>query len=138
MDRQILFTTGESVLGTVLVARSERGVCAILLGDDAKALERDLRARFPRDEVCNAYVGLVSPVEKVARFLPGTTRTYSEIARRPGVAATAKEVGEACAANALAVAVPCHRVLRKDGSLGGYRWGLRRKRALLARERAAA
>jgi AraC family transcriptional regulator of adaptative response/methylated-DNA-[protein]-cysteine methyltransferase len=168
MDRQILFSTGECVLGTVLVARSERGVCAILLGDDARALERDLRARFPHDEVCNAYVGLETLVEEVARFLaapgarlglpldlrgseleqrvwnalceipPGTTRTYSEIARRLGVAATAKEVGEACAANPLAVAVPCHRVLRKDGSLGGYRWGLQRKRALLERERAAA
>ena len=68
---------------------------------------------------------------------PGTTQTYSEIAQRLGVAASAKEVGEACAANPLAVAVPCHRVLRKDGSLGGYRWGLRRKRALLERERAA-
>ena len=166
MDRQILFSAGECVLGTVLVARSERGVCAILLGDDAKALERDLRARFPHDEVGNAYVGLESLVEEVARFLaapgtrfelpldlrgseleqrvwnalreiaPGTTQTYSEIAQRLG-AATAKEVGEACAANPLAVAVPCHRVLRKDGSLGGYRWGLRRKRALLERERAA-
>src|ERR1044071_5669583 len=157
MDRQILFSTGECVLGTLLVARSERGVCAILLGDDAKALERDLRARFPNDEVCDAYVGLEPLLEEVARFLaapgarleqrvwnalreiqPGTTQTYSEVARRLGVAATAKEVGEACAANPLAVAVPCHRVLRKDGSLGGYRWGLRRKRALLERGRAAA
>jgi len=168
MDRQILFSTGECVLGTLLVARSERGVCAILLGDDAKALERDLRARFPNDEVCDAYVGLEPLLEEVARFLaapgarlelpldlrgseleqrvwnalreiqPGTTQTYSEVARRLGVAATAKEVGEACAANPLAVAVPCHSVLRKDGSLGGYRWGLRRKRALLERERAAA
>jgi len=68
---------------------------------------------------------------------PGTTETYSDVARRLGGAANAKEVGEACAANPLAVAVPCHRVLRKDGSLGGYRWGLRRKRALLERERAA-
>ena len=167
MDRQILFSTGECVLGTVLVARSERGVCAILLGDDAKALERDLRARFPHDEVCDAYVGLESLVGEVARFVatpetrlelpldlrgselerrvwtalreipPGTTQTYSEVARRLGVAATAKEVGEACAANPLAVAVPCHRVLRKDGTLGGYSWGLQRKRALLERERAA-
>jgi AraC family transcriptional regulator of adaptative response/methylated-DNA-[protein]-cysteine methyltransferase len=68
---------------------------------------------------------------------PGTTETYSDVARRLGGTASAKEVGEACAANPLAVAVPCHRVLRKDGSLGGYRWGLRRKRALLERERAA-
>ena len=167
MDRQILFSTGECVLGTVLVARSDVGVCAILLGDDARALESDLRARFPHDDLCNAYVGLESLVEQVSRFLatprarldvpldmrgsefeqcvwsalreipPGTTQTYSELARRLGIAATAKEVGEACAANPLAVAVPCHRVLRKDGSLGGYRWGLRHKRALLERERAA-
>jgi len=166
MNRQILFSTGKCVLGTVLVARSERGVCAILLGDDASALERDLRRRFPDDEVCDAYVGLESLVEEVGRFLaaprarldlpldlrgseleqrvwnalreipPGTTQTYSELARRLGVAATAKEVGEACAANPIAVAVPCHRVLRKDGSLAGYRWGVRRKRALLERERA--
>ena len=165
MDRQILFSTGACVLGTVLVARSERGVCAILLGDDAKSLERDLSARFPHDEVCNAYVGLESLVEEVARFLaaprahldvpldlrgseleqrvwnalreipPGTTQTYSEVARRVGAAATAKQVGEACAANPIAVAVPCHRVVRKDGSLAGYRWGARRKRALLERER---
>jgi O-6-methylguanine DNA methyltransferase len=167
MDRQILFSTGESVLGTVLVARTDRGVCAILLGDDAQALERDLYQRFPHDEVCNAYVGLEPLVSEVARFLAaprarlelpfdlrgselelrvwnalreipaGTTETYSDVARRLGVAATAKEVGEACAANPVAVAVPCHRVLRKDGSLGGYRWGLRRKRALLERERGA-
>jgi len=167
MDRQILFSTGECVLGTVLVARSERGVCAILLGDDAQELERDLRQRFPHDEVCNAYVGLESLVAEVARFLDaprtrleapldlrgselerrvwnalreipsGTTETYSDVAQRLGGTATPKEVGEACAANPLAVAVPCHRVLRKDGSLGGYRWGLRRKRALLERERAA-
>src|SRR5262245_45952094 len=164
MDRQILFSTGESVLGIVLVARSENGVCAILLGEDPQELERDLRARFPHDDVRDAYVGLEPLVSEVARFLaaphaklelpldlrgsdleqrvwnalrevpPGTTATYSDIALRLGVPATAKEVGEACAANPLAVAVPCHRVLRKDGSLGGYRWGLKRKRALLQRE----
>ena len=167
MDRQILFSTGESVLGGVLVARSDRGVCAILLGDDPSELERDLRQRFPHDEVCNAYVGLEPLVAEVARFLaaprtplelpldlrgserevrvwnalreiaPGATETYSEVAQRLGAEATAKEVGEACAANPLAVAVPCHRVLRMDGGLGGYRWGLRRKRALLERERSA-
>ena len=165
MDRQILFSTGECVLGTVLVARSERGVCAILLGDDAQALERDLRQRFPDDEVCDAYVGLEPLLSEVARFLaaphtalnlpldlrgsdaeqrvwtalreipPGRTESYGEVARRLSLGA--KEVGEACAVNPLAVAVPCHRVLRKDGSLGGYRWGLWRKRALLERERAA-
>src|SRR6185295_7403987 len=167
MDTQILFSTGPCSLGVVLVARTERGVCAILLGDDPHELERDLRQRFPHDEVCDAYVGLEALVSEVTRFVaaphtrlelpldmrgsdaeqrvwnalreipPGTTETYSGVARRLGIAATAKEVGEACAANPLAVAVPCHRVLRKDGSLGGYRWGLRRKRALLERERAA-
>src|SRR3954467_778868 len=166
MDRQILFSTGECVLGAVLVARSARGVCAILLGDDPLGLEHDLRQRFPDHDVQNAYIGLEPLLSEVTRFLaaphtglrlpldlrgseleqrvwnalrkipPGATETYSDVARRLG-AASAKEVGEACAANPLAVAVPCHRVLRKDGSLGGYRWGLRRKRALLERERAA-
>jgi AraC family transcriptional regulator of adaptative response/methylated-DNA-[protein]-cysteine methyltransferase len=167
MDRPILFSTGESVLGTVLVARSERGICAILLGEDPRALERDLRQRFPHDELRDAGARIEPLVSEVTRFLaaphaklelpldlrgsdleqrvwnalrevaPGTTATYSDIALRLGVPATAKEVGEACAANPMAVAVPCHRVLRKDGSLGGYRWGVRRKRALLERERAA-
>jgi AraC family transcriptional regulator of adaptative response/methylated-DNA-[protein]-cysteine methyltransferase len=167
MDRQVLFSTGECVLGTVLVARSERGVCAILLGDDPYQLERDLRQRFPQDDVCDAYVGLESLVSEVARLVaaphtrlelpldlrgseleqrvwnalreipPGTTETYLDVAQRLGIAATAKEVGQACAANPLAVVVPCHRVVRKDGSLAGYRWGVHRKRALLERERAA-
>src|SRR6476646_7626387 len=167
MDRQILFSTGECVLGAVLVARSGRGVCAILLGDDPLDLEHDLRQRFPQHHVQNAYVGLEPLFSEVTRFLgaphtglrltldlygsemqqrewnalreipPVTTETYSDGARRLGGEANATEVGEACAANPLAVAVPCHRVQRKDGSLGGYRWGLWRKRALLERERAA-
>jgi AraC family transcriptional regulator, regulatory protein of adaptative response / methylated-DNA-[protein]-cysteine methyltransferase len=167
MDRQIDFSTAECVLGRVLVARSEQGLCAILLGDDAEELERDLRARFPHDDLQKSTTelaplltdvrifleaprkGLDTPLDlrgseleqrvwNALREIPsGTTQTYSDVARRLGVAATAKEVGEACAANPLAVAVPCHRVLRKDGTLGGYRWGLRRKRALLERERAA-
>jgi AraC family transcriptional regulator of adaptative response/methylated-DNA-[protein]-cysteine methyltransferase len=166
MDTQILFSTGRCVLGAVLVARTDRGVCAILLGDDAEELERDLRARFSRDELQESDAELAPLVSKIAAFLaapgqgldtpldlrgseleqrvwnalreipPGTTETYSDLARRLGVETTAKEVGEACAANPLAVAVPCHRVVRKGGSLGGYRWGLRRKRALLERERA--
>ena len=167
MNGQILFSTGHCIFGLVLVARSENGVCAILLGDDPHELERDLRRRFPHDDVHDAYVGLEPLVSEVARFLaapltrlelpldlrgsalelriwdalreipPGTTESYSDVARRIGVAATAKEIGEACAANPLAAAVPCHRVVRKDGGLGGYRWGVRRKRALLERERAA-
>lgn len=167
MNRQILFSTGSCVLGVLLVARSERGVCAILLGDDSKELERDLRARFSHDDLQESTTALARLLTNVRLFLqaprtgldvpldlrgtdleqrvwnalreipPGTTATYSDVARRLGGAASAKEVGEACAANPLAVVVPCHRVLRKDGRLGGYRWGLRRKRALLERERAA-
>jgi AraC family transcriptional regulator of adaptative response/methylated-DNA-[protein]-cysteine methyltransferase len=165
MDRQILFSTGQCVLGIVLVARSERGVCAILLGEDAGALRRDLRQRFAEDDLREAKAELEPLVSKVAAFLaapaigldvpldmrgtafeqrvwnalreipPGRTRSYTEVALR--VSLTAKEVGEACAANPLAVAVPCHRVVRKDGGLAGYRWGVRRKRALLERERTA-
>jgi AraC family transcriptional regulator of adaptative response/methylated-DNA-[protein]-cysteine methyltransferase len=75
MDRQILFSIGACALGTVLVARSERGVCAILLGDDAQALERDLRQRFPHDEVVNAYVGLESLVAEVARYVSAPRRS---------------------------------------------------------------
>jgi AraC family transcriptional regulator, regulatory protein of adaptative response / methylated-DNA-[protein]-cysteine methyltransferase len=165
MDRQILFSTGQCVLGIVLVAQSERGVCAILLGDQASDLQRDLRQRFAEDDVSEAHAELAPLVAEVARLLaaprtrldlrldmrgtepeqrvwkalreipPGNTESYTEVARR--VSLTAKDVGAACAANALAVVIPCHRVVRKDGGLAGYRWGVRRKRALLERERAA-
>jgi AraC family transcriptional regulator, regulatory protein of adaptative response / methylated-DNA-[protein]-cysteine methyltransferase len=165
MDRSILFSTAHCALGIVLVAKSERGVCAILLGDDPDDLQRDLRHRFAEDSLREAHAELEPLVSEVVRFLaaprtrldlpldlrgseleqrvwkalreipPGRTESYSEVARR--VSLTAKDVGAACAANALALAIPCHRVLRKDGSLAGYRWGVRRKRALLERERAA-
>lgn len=160
MDQDILFSTGECVLGVVLVARSERGVCAILLGDDAGELARDLRHRFPQASLRDAdplvskvagflaapATGLDEPLDvrgsafelRVWRALQeipaGSTETYAEVARRIGAPQCAKEVGEACAANALAVAIPCHRVVRKDGGLGGYRWGIERKHALLRRE----
>jgi len=165
MDRPILFSTAPCALGIALVATSERGVCAVLLGDDAQRLERDLRQRFPQDSLREAQVELEPVVAEVVRFLaaprdrldlpldlrgseleqrvwkalreipPGRTESYGEVARR--VSLTAKDVGAACAANALAVAIPCHRVVRKDGGLAGYRWGVHRKRALLERERAA-
>jgi AraC family transcriptional regulator of adaptative response/methylated-DNA-[protein]-cysteine methyltransferase len=158
----ILFSIGPCVLGRVLVATSERGVCAILLGDDPGDLERELRQRFPQ---AVGSAGLQPLVAKVAAFVAkpatrldaplelrgsefqlrvwralqeipaGATETYGEVASRIGAARAAKEVGEACAANVLAVAIPCHRVLRKDGGLAGYRWGVRRKRALLHLER---
>jgi AraC family transcriptional regulator, regulatory protein of adaptative response / methylated-DNA-[protein]-cysteine methyltransferase len=159
---EIFFSTGPCVLGVVLVARSERGICAILLGDDAVDLARELRQRFPEAILReDAGAGLT---EKVAAFVArpamgldasldlrgsefqlrvwralqeipaGSTQTYGEVAARIGAPEAAKEVGEACAANVLAVAVPCHRVLRKEGGLAGYRWGVRRKRALLRSE----
>jgi AraC family transcriptional regulator, regulatory protein of adaptative response / methylated-DNA-[protein]-cysteine methyltransferase len=142
----ILFSTGPCVLGVVLVARSERGVCAILLGEDAEALARELPEVFPQ---AKAGAELASLVEQVAGFvaqpsmgldLPldlrgsdfelrvwralqeipaGSTETYGEVAKRLGAPEAAKEVGEACAANVLAVAIPCHRVVRKDGGLAG-------------------
>lgn len=163
MNELILFSTRRSALGTALVAMSERGLCALLLGDDAAALVRDLRQRFPHAELSEAPLepvvtrvvsflaapagGLDVPLNpqgsefelrvwKALQDIPaGSTETYGEVARRIGAPRSAKEVGEACAANALAVAIPCHRVLRKDGGLAGYRWGVRRKRALLELEK---
>ena len=164
MSQEILYSTGKCILGVVLVAASERGVCAILLGEHAAALERDLQARFPQVSLREAARELEPLLSKVAAHLAapaadldlpldfqgsdferrvwralaeipaGTTQTYGEVARRLGAPHAAKEVGAACAANPIAVAVPCHRVVRKDGSLAGYRWGVARKRALLARE----
>jgi AraC family transcriptional regulator, regulatory protein of adaptative response / methylated-DNA-[protein]-cysteine methyltransferase len=162
-SEMIGYEVGDCVLGTVLVATSGRGVCAILMGDDAGGLVSDLRRRFPDAGLVPGAVapehfarvvqfiasprdGLDLPLDlrgsdfeqgvwRVLREIPaGATQTYGEVARRIGAPQSAKEVGEACAANPLAVAVPCHRVVRKDGSLAGYRWGVRRKRALLDRE----
>jgi AraC family transcriptional regulator, regulatory protein of adaptative response / methylated-DNA-[protein]-cysteine methyltransferase len=166
MNELILFSTERCALGLVLVAKSERGLCALLLGDDVAGLVRELQQRFPGADLREDAVTLASLMSEVMvllekpanplhvkldlrgsefeqrvwsalREIPaGSTETYGGIARRLGMPRAAKEVGEACAANALAVAVPCHRVVRKDGGLAGYRWGVRRKRALLAMERA--
>jgi AraC family transcriptional regulator of adaptative response/methylated-DNA-[protein]-cysteine methyltransferase len=154
-------------LGAILVAESERGVCAILLGDDAEALLRELQDRFPRanlvggDAAFEARVaqvvgfveaprlGLALPLDvrgtafqqrvwQALREIPaGCTASYTEVAARIGAPKAVRAVAAACAANALAVAIPCHRVVRQDGDLAGYRWGLERKRALLERETAA-
>ena len=162
MNPTIHFSTGRCALGTVLVAQNESGVCAILLGDDSRRLERDLAACFPDASLHRADSALL---EKVVRFIerpgdalhltldmqgtefeqrvwralqkipPASTVAYGELAARIGAPGAAKEVGEACAANGLAVAIPCHRVVRKDGGLAGYRWGVRRKRALLDLEK---
>jgi AraC family transcriptional regulator of adaptative response/methylated-DNA-[protein]-cysteine methyltransferase len=163
-ETRIRFAVAESSLGALLVACSERGVCAIALGDDPDALVRELQDRFPRAELAGgdnefeqivaqvvAFVeepatGLDLPLDirgtafqqrvwQALREIPaGGTASYAEIARRLGAPRAARAVAAACAANPLAVVVPCHRVVRNDGSLSGYRWGVERKRALLDRE----
>lgn len=163
-DTAMRFAIGECSLGAILVAASAQGICAILMGDDPDALLRDLQDRFPRAKLVGGDAGFERWVAQVVGFveqprlgldLPldvrgtafqqrvwqalqkipaGTTASYSEIARRIGAPKSVRAVAGACAANALAVAIPCHRVVRNDGGLSGYRWGVARKRALLARE----
>ena len=164
-DTAIRFAVGQCTLGAILVAASARGICAILLGDAADALVRDLQDRwFPRAELLGGDAGFERCVAQVVGFveqprlgldLPldvrgtvfqqrvwqalqkipaGTTASYGEIAHRIGAPKSVRAVAGACAANALAVAIPCHRVVRSDGGLSGYRWGVARKRALLDRE----
>jgi AraC family transcriptional regulator of adaptative response/methylated-DNA-[protein]-cysteine methyltransferase len=163
-DTAIRFAIGDCSLGAILVAASERGVCAILMGDDPEALARDLQDRFARaeliggDAVFEQWVAKVVGLVEVPRLgldlpldvrgtafqqrvwqalreiPPGATASYSEIARRIAAPKAVRAVAGACAANTLAVAIPCHRVVRTDGSLSGYRWGVERKRALLERE----
>jgi AraC family transcriptional regulator of adaptative response/methylated-DNA-[protein]-cysteine methyltransferase len=163
-EGEIGFAIGSSALGSLLVARSERGICAILIGDEDEALVRDLQRRFARFSLGRddrALAPLLDQVRSVlaaperAHELPldprgtafqlrvwqalrevpaGQTVSYAELARRIGAPAAVRAVGSACAANALAVAIPCHRALRSDGRLSGYRWGVERKRALLDRE----
>jgi AraC family transcriptional regulator of adaptative response/methylated-DNA-[protein]-cysteine methyltransferase len=163
-DADIRFAVGECSLGSILVARSELGVCAILLGDDPDALARDLQDRFPRarliggdagfEQLVAQVVGLVEApglgldlpldvqgtafqqrVWQALQEIPaGSTASYAEIATRIGAPKSVRAVAQACAANPLAVAIPCHRVVRNDGGLSGYRWGVERKRVLLQRE----
>ncbi|MGI8924172.1 MAG: bifunctional DNA-binding transcriptional regulator/O6-methylguanine-DNA methyltransferase Ada [Fimbriimonadales bacterium] len=163
----IHFAVGECSLGSILVAKSERGVCAILLGDDPDAHVRDLQDRFPRADLVGGDEGFERLVAKVVGYveapgkgldLPldirgtafqqrvwnalreipsGSTASYSDIANRIGAPKSVRAVAQACAANSIAVAIPCHRVVMTDGSLSGYRWGIGRKRALLDNESAA-
>ncbi|HEY5367085.1 MAG TPA: methylated-DNA--[protein]-cysteine S-methyltransferase, partial [Casimicrobiaceae bacterium] len=162
----IRFAVGQSSLGAILVAATDKGVAAIILGDDPATLVDELQAMFPKADLVGADKEFEAMVAKVVGYveapalgldLPldvrgtafqqrvwqalceipaGTTATYTEIARRVGRPKAIRAVGQACAANNLALAIPCHRVVRTDGSLSGYRWGVERKRALLAREAA--
>lgn len=164
VNAEIRFAVGECSLGSILVAKSDRGVCAIMLGDDPEALARDLQDRFPRAALIGGdaeFEGLVARVvgfveaPRLGLDLPldvrgtafqqrvwqalkeipaGSTASYTEIARRIGSPMSVRAVAQACAANTLAVAIPCHRVIRNDGGLSGYRWGVERKRELLQRE----
>ena len=161
----IYFAFGSSWLGTFLVAQSDNGICAILLGDDLDAMQQDLQQRFPDARLTLADNRFSHTVAQIADFInmpsrglsfpldirgtpfqqkvwqalleipAGKTSSYTDIASRMGAPKSVRAVAGACAANALAVAIPCHRVVRSDGALSGYRWGVERKRALLERER---
>ena len=160
----IRFAIAQCSLGAILVASTDVGICAILLGDDPDALARELQDRFPKAELIGAelayeetvakVIGLVEAPElgldlpldvrgtafqqrvwQVLRTIPaGRKVSYTELAQMVGAPKSVRAVAGACAANALAVAIPCHRVVRTDGSLSGYRWGVQRKQALLERE----
>ena len=163
-DVAIRFAVGQCSLGAILVAQSERGICAIAIGDDPEALVRELQDRFPRARLIGGDAAFERTVAQVVGFVeapgvgldlpldvrgtafqqrvwqalrevpPGKTVSYTEIARRIGAPASVRAVAQACGANTLAVAIPCHRVVRRDGDLSGYRWGVERKRSLLERE----
>jgi AraC family transcriptional regulator, regulatory protein of adaptative response / methylated-DNA-[protein]-cysteine methyltransferase len=164
VNTTIRFAIGGCSLGSILIAQSERGICAILLGDDPDELARDLQDRFPQanliggdgefEQLVSKVVGFVEApasgidlpldirgtafqqrVWQALREIPaGETASYTNIANRIGSPGSAKEVAQACAENTLAVAILCHRVVKKDSTLSGYRWGVKRKRALLEKE----
>lgn len=163
-QQSIRFAVGTCALGAILVAQSGRGLCAIALGDDTDTLVDQLQARFAHTEhlqndpafeavlrqviafVEAPHQGLQLPLDiqgtgfqqqvwqALQAIVPGQTASYAEIAQRIGAPRAARAVAGACAANTLAVVIPCHRVVRQDGLLSGYRWGIERKRALLACE----
>ena len=165
---EIRLAISESSVGYVLVAKSGRGICAILLGNNPEVLTRDLQKRFPDAVLLGADSDLEDALTSVVRYIDkptegidlslglsldlqgtefqqrvwkalleipvGSTASYQTIANRIGLPKSVRAVAQACGANALAVVIPCHRVVRSDGALSGYRWGIDRKRALLNRE----
>jgi AraC family transcriptional regulator of adaptative response/methylated-DNA-[protein]-cysteine methyltransferase len=163
-NTDIRFAVGQCSLGAILVARSDKGICAITLGDDPEALVRDLQDHFPEANLIGADNNFEQLIARVVGFIeapriglelpldlrgtafqqrvwqalrgipPGETATYADLAARIGEPKATRAVARACGANKIAVAIPCHRVIRTDGSLSGYRWGVERKRALLQRE----
>jgi AraC family transcriptional regulator of adaptative response/methylated-DNA-[protein]-cysteine methyltransferase len=163
-NTEIRFAIGQCSLGAILVARSDRGLCAISLGDDPDTLARELQDRFPHARLIGDDPDFAQLVARVVGFVeaprvgldlpldvrgtafqqrvwqalreipPGATASYAEIAAKIGAPKSVRAVAQACGANHLAVAIPCHRVVRQDGALSGYRWGVQRKRALLERE----
>ena len=160
----IYFAIGDCFLGSILVAQSSKGVCAILMGDDPDELLRDLQDRFPRAELKGGDQEFEQVIAQVISYIeepgqgfslpldirgtsfqqrvwqelreipPGQTRNYTDIGKNIGAPKAVRAVASACAANALAVVIPCHRVVRSDGSLSGYRWGVERKRTLIELE----
>lgn len=163
-EMDIRFAVGECSLGAILVASSQLGICSILLSDDPDHLARELQDSFPHANLIGGDSAFEQLIAKVIGFVempntgldlpldirgtafqqrvwqalnnipPGTTVTYTELAKRIGMPSAIRAVASACAANKLAVAIPCHRVVRTDGSPSGYRWGVERKQALLKRE----
>jgi AraC family transcriptional regulator, regulatory protein of adaptative response / methylated-DNA-[protein]-cysteine methyltransferase len=164
MNEEIRFAVGQSSLGAIVVASSAKGVVSILIGDDPDQLARDLQDHFPKarlvggdrayEELVAKVVGLIEApalgldlpldvrgtafrqrVWQALQDIPsGTTATYADIAARIGVPKAVRAVASACAANRIAVAIPCHRVVRSDGTLSGYAWGVERKQRLLDAE----
>ena len=167
MTETIRYASGQSSLGGFLAAASTRGLVMVAFADRVEGAGDELRARFPDAEIVEDSAALREAVDGVAGLIehPGTapalpvdprgspfelrvwdalrqipageTVSYGEIAARIGSPREAREVAEACAANALAVVIPCHRVVKKDGAISGYRWGVKRKRALIEREHRA-